>query len=38
MQNTMWKELLEGSIGLAFVSMTFWKRQNYEGGEDTSGF
>lgn len=30
MQNTMWKEKSEGSIGLAFVSTTFWKRQNYE--------
>lgn len=38
MQSTMWKELLEGSIGLAFVSMMFWKRQNYEGVEVISGF
>lgn len=38
MQSTMWKELLEGSIGLAFVLMTFWKRQNYEGAEVISGF
>lgn len=29
---------MKGSIGLEFVSMTFWKRQNYKGREDTSGF